>query len=98
MELITCAKVWFSSITKTTWAEWGTLLTGVGLGEGEGDGAGEGLGDGGGVGDGAGVGAGPGAGVGDADGEGEFAAECAVEPPQPAAKIKLEKTAKAIRD
>jgi hypothetical protein len=36
--------------------------------------------------------------VGDGDVEVEFVAEWAVEPPQPAAKIKLETIAKAISD
>src|SRR6516162_9695844 len=102
MELITCAKVWFSSITSTTCAECGTLLVGVGLGDGAGvgDGVGAGVGDGVGVGDGAGagpgVGAGPGAGVGVGDGEG-VAAACELEPPQPIAKTKTETIANAIR-
>lgn len=108
MELITCAKVWFSSITSTTCAECGTVLVGVGVGEGDGDGDGAGLGDGTGVGDGdgtgdgagvgPGVGAGPGAGDGDGDGDGVGAAACELEPPHPIAKNRAETIANAIKN
>ena len=65
---MTSAKVWFSSITKTTWAECGTPETGGGAGDGAGEG--EGAGTGAGVGEGAGLGAGEGAGDGVGLGEG----------------------------
>ena len=65
MELITWAKVWFSSITSTTCAECGTTAPGAGVG------LGEGLGLGAGVGEGLGVGAGVGAGLGAGEGAGE---------------------------
>ena len=112
MELITCAKVWFSSITNTTCAECGTLLVGVGLGDGDGvglgDGAGVGEGDGAGVGDGvgvgdgsgvgAGVGAGPVAGDGDGAGVGVGAAAWELEPPHPITKNKMETIANAMKN
>src|SRR5260370_10286199 len=99
MELITCAKVWFSSITSTTCAECGTAdaTGGVGLGDGagEGEGTGPGLGEGAGVGLGAGVDAGPGV-VGVETGAGVAAAWEATAlcvPPQPPRKSSAETTA-----
>src|SRR5262245_30829032 len=44
MDASTCAKVWFSSITRTTCPECGTLPPGVGVGNGRGTGVGVGCG------------------------------------------------------